>query len=151
MGEAKATLICSVNDPRLIMRAVVNLFQSPTESTRTALEKLAKLTPIETNAPTDAGSKSLSFNDSESRKFETSIDFPEMGLGLEMIDHPGHDTFYARLYLALFEETRGFDTKARMYMQAATESKYAHDSRDYMVAVARVHQKLRGWLQENNR
>lgn len=60
---------------------------------------------------------------------------------------PG-DEFYSLLYLALYNEARGHSSKAENYMKQAIQTKYAKiiGSQDYMVDVAKVHCKLRGWI-----
>eukprot|EP00980_Cylindrotheca_fusiformis_P013925 scaffold3618_cov129-Cylindrotheca_fusiformis.AAC.25 len=57
------------------------------------------------------------------------------------------DEFYALLYLGLFNEARGENSKAENYMRSAVKTKYAKavGSKDYMVDVARVHCSLRHW------
>lgn len=60
---------------------------------------------------------------------------------------PGEE-FYSLLYLGLFSEARGENSKAESYMRSAVNTKYAKvvGSKDYMVDVARVHCKLRNWI-----
>lgn len=57
------------------------------------------------------------------------------------------DEFYSLFYLGLYCEIRGETSKARTYMRAAEDSKYATGpgNGDYMTSCARVHCKLRGW------
>ena len=59
---------------------------------------------------------------------------------------PG-DEFYSLFYLGLYNDARGDMTKAEHYMKSAIQSKYAIKvgSQDYMVDVAKVHCKVRGW------
>ena len=56
------------------------------------------------------------------------------------IMHRPSDDFYALLYLGLFCEVRGENTKAREYMRQAIQSEYANSigRGDYMTSVARV-------------
>jgi hypothetical protein len=56
------------------------------------------------------------------------------------------DEFYALFYLGLYCEARSETAKAASYMGQAVQTKYATtSSRDYMIACARVHCRLRGW------
>lgn len=54
------------------------------------------------------------------------------------------DEFYADLYLGLYAEAQSHPDLARMYITRAVDHPYARGS-DYMVDVARVHKKVRGW------
>lgn len=55
--------------------------------------------------------------------------------------------FYAELYLALYNEAEGRTEVARRLMRVAVDSDYARGggSADPMVALARVHERRRGW------
>lgn len=57
------------------------------------------------------------------------------------------EEFYSLLYLGLFCEARGEQSKAESYMKSAAKTKYAETvgSRDYMVDVVKVHCSLRHW------
>lgn len=59
---------------------------------------------------------------------------------------PMQDAFYYSLYLGLFEEAKRDTAKARRWITNAASMTYATSSGDYMGAVARVHAKVRGWL-----
>ena len=56
-----------------------------------------------------------------------------------------HDFFYAKLYEALLLEARGQEALSRAAMEQALQCAYAGASDDYMIAVARVHAKERGY------
>ncbi|KAJ1618462.1 hypothetical protein T492DRAFT_1092494 [Pavlovales sp. CCMP2436] len=58
----------------------------------------------------------------------------------------GSDAFYARLYLGLLAEADSDTSGARRAIEAALQTEYAASSQDYMVSVARVHAKQRGWM-----
>ena len=58
-----------------------------------------------------------------------------------------HDEFYAQLYLGLHAESQGHAAKARAHITAATGTAYGRESKDYMVALARVHMQVRGWTE----
>jgi tetratricopeptide (TPR) repeat protein len=56
------------------------------------------------------------------------------------------DEFYSLFYLGLYCDSKGEFTKAAQYMTEAITTEYASKSKDYMVAVAKVHNKVRGWF-----
>lgn len=58
------------------------------------------------------------------------------------------DEFYSLFYLGLFSEARGDLSKAFYYLSQAVSTPYATGigMGDYMVAVAQVHRKVRGWV-----
>jgi L-cysteine desulfidase len=60
-------------------------------------------------------------------------------------DGDGHGGFYARLYVALYNEAEGREEEARAAMEAAVRTAYARQSGDYMAALAKVHCQRRGW------
>lgn len=55
----------------------------------------------------------------------------------------GRDQFYAALYLGLYAEAKGDAAEARRWIDTSVRSSYGKSSGDYMVALAKVHQKLR--------
>ncbi|CAM9404504.1 unnamed protein product [Choristocarpus tenellus] len=67
----------------------------------------------------------------------------EMGDG-NTLSSASPSYFYSNLYLGLYAEARGDETLAQKYISAAVKSPYA-SSGDYMHALAKVHQQLRGW------
>lgn len=60
-------------------------------------------------------------------------------------DNGGHDTFYALLYVGLWQEAHGDAEAARAAMVRAVQTPYARQSGDYMAALAGVHCARRGW------
>ena len=80
------------------------------------------------------------------------VDLAKAGLALNTNNQSNNksaisDEFYALLYLGLFSEARGYDSKAEYYMKSACDTNYAKGfgSYDYMVAVANIHCNIRGW------
>mmetsp|Transcript_22130 Transcript_22130/g.34831 ORF Transcript_22130/g.34831 Transcript_22130/m.34831 type:complete len:314 (-) Transcript_22130:37-978(-) len=64
-------------------------------------------------------------------------------------DQDPHDYFYANLYAGLWYEGKNEETLARSTMLAAVNSPYAmtlNGRDDYMVNVAHIHSRLRGWI-----
>ena len=55
------------------------------------------------------------------------------------------DEFYANLYLGLYAEASGDETKAKSYIVAAADSPYGPRSNDYMWSLAVVHRDRRKW------
>ncbi|KXS13219.1 hypothetical protein M427DRAFT_156882 [Gonapodya prolifera JEL478] len=64
-------------------------------------------------------------------------------------DTDGHDSFYAKLYVGLWWEAHEGPTSegARRFLVESLDTGYGKTSQDYMVALARVHCRLRGWDQ----
>jgi hypothetical protein len=56
------------------------------------------------------------------------------------------DEFYSLFYLGLYCDSKGEFAKSSQYMTEAISTEYAKKSKDYMVAVAKVHCNVRGWL-----
>lgn len=57
----------------------------------------------------------------------------------------GHDSFYANLYVGLWQEAEGDAESARQAITRAVATPYAQMSGDYMASLARVHCLRRGW------
>mmetsp|Transcript_41923 Transcript_41923/g.75271 ORF Transcript_41923/g.75271 Transcript_41923/m.75271 type:complete len:163 (-) Transcript_41923:108-596(-) len=74
-------------------------------------------------------------------------DTPEQLLALGERSRPGggSDSFYSKLYAALFYEAKGDVDAARVNMVGAVRTPYAQRSGDYMANLAMVHCQLRGW------
>jgi hypothetical protein len=80
----------------------------------------------------------------------TEQDLALAGLGRNyasnnLIQSPA-DEFYSLFYLGLYCDSKGEFTKAAQYMTEAITTEYAKKSKDYMVAVAKVHNNVRGWF-----
>jgi len=61
-------------------------------------------------------------------------------------DTIGHAAFYARLYVALWNEAHGMADDAKSAMLDSLQTRYAQSSGDYMASLANVHARRRGWL-----
>jgi hypothetical protein len=61
-------------------------------------------------------------------------------------DNGGHDTFYAQLYVGLWQEAHGAADLAKEAVLAAVATPYAKMSGDYMASLATVHAQRRGWM-----